>query len=401
MTTPAYGGNLGDSFRVDVANNTFDMMGKRVVDVDEPTAQTDAATKEYVDSANLGGQPMTTLGDIMVAGVGGILSRLAGDTSNVRKFLSTLSIGGVATAPAWYALLAADIPTLTAAKISDFDSQVRTSRLDQMAAPTSAVSMGANKITAVADPTTAQDAATKAYVDDSVREWYQDTGAKNAAVVTLSPVPAAYVAGQSFAVRIVATNDAAVTIDCNGLGAKAVVTHANAALVAGELVATNVYRMTYDGTAFRLDSLCKASEIPGFDTQVRTSRLDQMAAPTSSVALNAQKLTGVADPTLAQDAVTLQSMRSGFRSGSGGAKNAYTAGSVSPALVANTAGTLIGVLISAATNDAASTLAVSGLAALPIKRRDGTDVQAGDIVSGSTYMFLCEGTTWVLVSPPA
>jgi hypothetical protein len=48
-----------------------------------------------------------------------------------------------------------------------------------------------------------------------------------------------------------------------------------------------------------------ASTISDFDTQVRTSRLDQMAAPTASVALNAQKITGLADPTNAQEAVTL------------------------------------------------------------------------------------------------
>jgi hypothetical protein len=48
-----------------------------------------------------------------------------------------------------------------------------------------------------------------------------------------------------------------------------------------------------------------ASTISDFDTQVRTNRLDQMAAPTGAVALNAQKITGLADPTNAQDAVTL------------------------------------------------------------------------------------------------
>jgi len=47
------------------------------------------------------------------------------------------------------------------------------------------------------------------------------------------------------------------------------------------------------------------SKIPTFDTQVRTSRLDQMATPTAAVALGAQKITGLADPTNAQDAVTL------------------------------------------------------------------------------------------------
>jgi hypothetical protein len=55
--------------------------------------------------------------------------------------------------------------TQLSSTISDFDTQVRTSRLDQMAAPTNPVSMGSQRITSVTDPTGAQDAATKNYVD--------------------------------------------------------------------------------------------------------------------------------------------------------------------------------------------------------------------------------------------
>lgn len=45
------------------------------------------------------------------------------------------------------------------------DARVRANRLDQMTAPIASVSMNGQKITSLADPSSAQDAATKAYVD--------------------------------------------------------------------------------------------------------------------------------------------------------------------------------------------------------------------------------------------
>jgi hypothetical protein len=47
------------------------------------------------------------------------------------------------------------------------------------------------------------------------------------------------------------------------------------------------------------------ADVAGFDTQVRTSRLDQMAIPTADLNLNTRKITGLADGTVATDAVTL------------------------------------------------------------------------------------------------
>ncbi|MEN9925184.1 MAG: hypothetical protein RL268_1310 [Pseudomonadota bacterium] len=40
------------------------------------------------------------------------------------------------------------------------------------------------------------------------------------------------------------------------------------------------------------------------DVRVRSNRLDQLAAPTAAVVLNSQRITGLADPTAAQDAAT-------------------------------------------------------------------------------------------------
>mgnify|MGYP003350421435 CR=1 FL=1 len=58
--------------------------------------------------------------------------------------------------------------TQTASTISDFDTQVRTSRLDQMTAPTASISLNSQKITSLATPTASTDASTKGYVDTQI-----------------------------------------------------------------------------------------------------------------------------------------------------------------------------------------------------------------------------------------
>ena len=55
----------------------------------------------------------------------------------------------------------------TASTISDFDTQVRTNRLDQMTPPTASLSMNSQRVTSVGAPTSDTDAATKAYVDST------------------------------------------------------------------------------------------------------------------------------------------------------------------------------------------------------------------------------------------
>jgi hypothetical protein len=65
---------------------------------------------------------------------------------------------------------------------------------------------------------------------------------------------------------------------------------ADGTITAAKLTADPFARANHTGTQL-------ASTVSDFDTQVRTSRLDQMAAPTASVALNSQKITGLGTPT--------------------------------------------------------------------------------------------------------
>lgn len=78
--------------------------------------------------------------------------------------------------------------TQAASTISDFNTAVRTNRLDQMAAPTANVSLNSNKITSLATPTDATDAVTKAYVDAIVEglHVHQSVVAATTANVDLS-----------------------------------------------------------------------------------------------------------------------------------------------------------------------------------------------------------------------
>jgi hypothetical protein len=78
--------------------------------------------------------------------------------------------------------------TQTAATISDFDTQVRTNRLDQMTAPTASVSMNSQLITNVLTPSAGTDAANRNYVDAAVAglSWKEGVVVGTTANITLS-----------------------------------------------------------------------------------------------------------------------------------------------------------------------------------------------------------------------
>ena len=73
--------------------------------------------------------------------------------------------------------------------------------------------------------------------------------------------------------------------------------NASAGIALSKLAVDPVARANHTGTQ-------TSSTISNFDTQVRTSKVTDLAAPTGSFSMNSQKITGLADPTLAQDSAT-------------------------------------------------------------------------------------------------
>ena len=104
--------------------------------------------------------------------------------SSVSANDSTLTIS-----PTTGAVKAAVAKALDHTYITDFISTVETVRLDQMATPTADVAWGTNKITGLKDPTAAQDAATKAYVNNIAQgvTWKKPVAAATVAVLPNGP----------------------------------------------------------------------------------------------------------------------------------------------------------------------------------------------------------------------
>ena len=98
--------------------------------------------------------------------------------------------------------------TQAASTISDFDTQVRTSRLDQMAAPTGSVSVNSQKITSLATPTTSTDASTKGYVDAQITAL---VGGAPGTLDTLAEIAAAISSGGSFESTVVLKSGSTMT----------------------------------------------------------------------------------------------------------------------------------------------------------------------------------------------
>ena len=188
-------------------------------------------------------------------------------------------------------------------------------------------------------------------------------GSANAQTLTLTPAITAYVTGQRFGYFAVATNTGALTININGLGAKAVQWR-NLALTGNEIEINSAVEIVYDGTAFQ------------------------------SVQLAGNATSRAQAPTLGQ----VQDGTARWGGTSGGSANAHTI-TLTPAITAYVAGQTFR-FVSGFTNTGNATLNVNGLGVKSLlSSATGINLVAGQLTINLVAEVIYDGTQFQLINP--
>lgn len=178
--------------------------------------------------------------------------------------------------------------------------------------------------------------------------------------VTLAPAATAYATGMRVVFLADSANTGAVSVNVNALGPKNIFTRALVALAANDILNGQIVDLVYDGTRFIMLNALSAAEVTAtHQTEAARSGINQYIAD-SGVAAN------VYAATLAPAATV------------------YTAGMVVRFKAANT-------------NTGASTLNVNALGAKNIKKRNGADPSANDILANQIVEVVYDGTNFQLV----
>ena len=123
---------------------------------------------------------------------------------------------------------------------------------DGQTTPTANIPMGTYKITGLGAGTATTDAVRLGQLQNFGINTLITVAGTDTITGTVSPSLTAYTAGQIFSFVVGTTNTGAVTLNIDGLGAKAVTRTGAIALVAGAMVTGQVALVEYDGTRFQL-----------------------------------------------------------------------------------------------------------------------------------------------------
>ena len=186
--------------------------------------------------------------------------------------------------------------TQTASTISDFDTQVRTSKVTDLAAPTGSFSMNSQKITNLATATTSTDAINKDYVDSKIGAVSGIASLDSSGKVPSSQLPSialhqtSVVNSQAAMLALTAdAGDIAVRTDVS----KTFVLTASPASTLG-----NWQELLTSDAVTSVDGQTGVVDLSGNYVNVTGDTMS------GALAMGTNKITGMGDPTSAQDAAT-------------------------------------------------------------------------------------------------
>jgi hypothetical protein len=122
---------------------------------------------------------------------------------------------------------------------------------DGQSPPTANLPMGSFKLTGLSAGTAAGHSVRFEQLQTGTNKLITVAGTADVITGTMTPTYTAYTNGDMFTFIVGSTNTTNVTINIDGLGAKAI-TNGTTALTAGELTASRVVVVQYDGTRFQL-----------------------------------------------------------------------------------------------------------------------------------------------------
>jgi uncharacterized protein YjbI with pentapeptide repeats len=301
---------------------------KKLTGVGNPTAAQDAATKAYVDSTvsttNTNVTALSTLADGKIY-LGNASNQATEVTVSGDVTMTNAGVVSIGTDKVVTSMLATNAVTtvkitdanVTTAKLAD--ANVTNAKLDKANIPlsgfgaaTANVALGAKKLTGVGNPTAAQDAATKAYVDSTV----STTNTNVTALSTLADGKIYLGNASNQATEVTVSGDVTMTnAGVVSIGTDKVVTSmlATNAVTTAKITDANITTAKLADAAVTTVKITDANVTTAklADANVTNAKLDKANIPlsgfgaaTANVALGAKKLTGVGNPTAAQDAAT-------------------------------------------------------------------------------------------------
>ena len=123
---------------------------------------------------------------------------------------------------------------------------------DGQSPATANIPMGTKKLTGLGNGSAATDSAAYGQIQSSANKIITIGGTADVITGSLTPTLLSYVTGDIFSFLVGSTNTTNVTINIDGLGARAITVNGATALVAGSLPSGKAVQIGYDGTQFQL-----------------------------------------------------------------------------------------------------------------------------------------------------